>query len=184
MRINNMKKILIIGIMAIMLIGMVNAIEVDKDVYKELTDEEIADYMISNFNLVDFSLDYSDEKLYTYWSLIKVTELENTVDVSTVWHRSDLTFNFVNWGIGNYGVETFVTYGVMGIEVINYTNNNQNYSVTPAYLQAYNVGVNYYSNAIALRDKLNQQTDYTTLISLINQSVVTTTTTSTTTLQE
>ena len=171
-RMENKKTFIIMGAVALLVgimvmgIGQVQAIEdlgngryiLTSAELSELTDQQIADYMINSFTITHIQV--HTDKIELAYNLVYVEPNGiGTYKVFNHGYQTFIPFETLNTCLELTTTANCVGILVTGVEAQTFNlPGNETITITPTYAQAYNHGVSKYNDAIALRDSITQIT--------------------------
>jgi len=134
--------------------------------FASLTDQQIADYMVSQFLISNIQI-HSD-KIEIVYNLVYVepTHVNNTYRVFNHGFQTFVGYDLLQECLDLADMNTCVGLLVTNTETFTYDiGNNETRTITPTYVQAYAQGVSKYQQTIEMRDAISQMTTMEEFIS-------------------
>jgi len=136
--------------------------------FSSLTDQQIADYMVSQFTITDINL--HNDKIEIVYNLVYVepTHNNNTYRVFNHGYQTYVTYDLLQQCLDLSNMATCVQVLVTNTEAQTFDlGDNETITITPTYVQAFNQGVSKYQQTIELRDSISQMNTMEEFISNI-----------------
>lgn len=140
--------------MLILGISIVNALSMTKSEYVQLTDRQIANYMLNTYKLNSIGL--NNYRLTVYYNITYVTEnrITDKIETKVLKYPTYLDLDDVYFCLFKYTNTICKQAMITNSGTYNYTNNGILHKSKTTYQQGYDRGLIEYNNAIKLRDKL------------------------------